>query len=148
MKNYRKGFTILELLVVVAIVGLISSLLLVNIQNYRERSRDAKRVEDMKTIQNALELYHTSHLFFPICGSAEIEIGGVSDDCLSATLVADGAARAVPTDPLGASTGTCGDPASFVYCYFSDAGTTYELRYNLEGDAIEGGPGWQIPIVP
>lgn len=51
------GFTLVELLVVIAILGGLSALLLPNFMDARQRARDAKRKNDIKQIQKALELY-------------------------------------------------------------------------------------------
>ncbi|MFA6391719.1 MAG: prepilin-type N-terminal cleavage/methylation domain-containing protein [Patescibacteria group bacterium] len=64
MKN-NKGFTLLELLVVVAIIGLISSIAFVAMQNARAEARDAKRLADVHAIRNALELYYHDNGSYP-----------------------------------------------------------------------------------
>lgn len=56
MRN-QKGFTLIELLVVIAIIGVLSSVVLASLNTARERAANAKRLSDMKQIQNALELY-------------------------------------------------------------------------------------------
>lgn len=40
-----------------AIIGILSAMVMVNLQDARERARDAQRKADLKQIQNALELY-------------------------------------------------------------------------------------------
>jgi len=54
----RKGFTLIEMLIVVAIVGLLASVVVLGIGNARERARDAKRAGDIRQIQNAAESYY------------------------------------------------------------------------------------------
>jgi prepilin-type N-terminal cleavage/methylation domain-containing protein len=56
-KLSNKGFTIIELLVVIAIIGLLSTLAVVALKSALAKSRDAKRLADVKQIQAALELY-------------------------------------------------------------------------------------------
>src|SRR6056297_249321 len=55
--NKRKGFTLTELLVVISIIGILSSITLVNLKGVREKVRDANRISDMKQIIVAIELY-------------------------------------------------------------------------------------------
>src|SRR6056297_1688593 len=55
--NKRKGFTLAELLVVISIIGILSSITLVNLKGVREKVRDANRISDMKQIIVAIELY-------------------------------------------------------------------------------------------
>ena len=61
----QRGFTLLELLVVVAIMGLISSIAFVSMQHARAEARDAKRVADISAIRNALELYYHDYGVYP-----------------------------------------------------------------------------------
>jgi prepilin-type N-terminal cleavage/methylation domain-containing protein len=53
----KKGFTLVELMVTVAIVGILMAIVTSNFTTSRSRSRDAKRVSDINQIQLALELY-------------------------------------------------------------------------------------------
>jgi general secretion pathway protein G len=58
----QKGFTLIELLVVIAIIGLLSSVVIASLNGARIKGRDARRVEDLKQLQNAVELgYGTSY---------------------------------------------------------------------------------------
>ncbi|MDP3975104.1 MAG: prepilin-type N-terminal cleavage/methylation domain-containing protein [Candidatus Jorgensenbacteria bacterium] len=60
MKNNRKGFTLIEMLVVVAIVGLLSSVVVVGVGGARQKARDAKRVADVRQIQTWFETKYTT----------------------------------------------------------------------------------------
>jgi general secretion pathway protein G len=60
-----KGFTLIELLVVIAIIGLLSTLAVIALNSAREKSRDSKRVADVKQIQTALELYFADNNAYP-----------------------------------------------------------------------------------
>lgn len=51
------GFTLIELLVVIAIIGVLASIVLASLNSARRKSRDARRITDLKQIQLALELY-------------------------------------------------------------------------------------------
>jgi len=58
---YRQaGFTLIEMLVVVAIVGLLSSVVVVGVGGARQKARDAKRVADMRSIQTWAEAGYVS----------------------------------------------------------------------------------------
>lgn len=128
MKN--KGFTLIELLVVIAIIGILSTLAVVSLNNARQKSRDAKRVSDIKQIQTSLELYFADSNAYP-AGTA-VTLGGASAQTLSsAGLTASGGASGttymgqVPSNP---SPG--GDP--YVYNQTS-AGVSYTINFKLEG---------------
>lgn len=65
MKNNRKGFTLIELLVVVAVIGILASVVLLGLGQVRGRGRDARRIADLKQLQNGLELYFNTCNRYP-----------------------------------------------------------------------------------
>jgi len=66
----KKGFTLVELLVVISIIGVLSAILMVNFVGTRERARDSQRIQDMNTIKNALRLYYNDFQSYPVSNSA------------------------------------------------------------------------------
>lgn len=72
MNKYKKGFTILELLVVIAIIGILASIILAAVSNSRAKARDTKRVEEVKSVQAALELYRNSNGVYPAISDSSI----------------------------------------------------------------------------
>lgn len=56
-KKGTRGFTLIELLVVIAIIGVLASIVLASLNTARKKSRDARRLADIKQLQLALELY-------------------------------------------------------------------------------------------
>lgn len=67
--NTRKGFTILELLIVVAIIGIISAVILNVISESRIKSRDSARKAQIQEVLKALELYYTDNGAYPLLGT-------------------------------------------------------------------------------
>lgn len=57
MKKISRGFTLIELLVVIAIIAIIATIIIVNLALARVKSRDTRRVADLKQIQTAAEMY-------------------------------------------------------------------------------------------
>jgi len=116
----KKGFTLIELLVVVAIIGILSTVVLASLGRARERSRDAKRLNDIKTIQTTLELYHLETGGYPQVSSGFVhstQSGWGSIENLVGNL---------PEDPKNELNGTWGvNTASddFTYVYYSTTGT-------------------------
>ena len=60
-----KGFTLVELLVVIAIIGMLASIITVSLSSARAKSRDARRIADLKTIEVSLRLYYTDNGMYP-----------------------------------------------------------------------------------
>ena len=138
----RTGFTVIELLVVLLIIALLAAIALVFFSPSQAKSRDSRREEDIKSIQNALNLYINQKNIYPICVEEAVIDGNA--DCLSSVLLSEGTIKAMPVDPKFKGAGVCGDPNSFVYCYQSSNGISYTLRYKLETNSVHGkSAGWQ-----
>lgn len=66
MINKRnKGFTLIEILIVVSIIGLLTSATLLGLGTFRQTGRDARRMSDLRQIQNALELFYAKSSSYP-----------------------------------------------------------------------------------
>jgi general secretion pathway protein G len=55
-KKHPKAFTLIELLIVIAIIGLLTAIVMTNLTTAKSKSRDAKRVSDVAQLQLSLEL--------------------------------------------------------------------------------------------
>jgi len=64
MKN-KKAFTLMELIVVISILGVLTTLITGNFLTSIKRSRDAQRKNDLSTIQRALEMYYEDNKSYP-----------------------------------------------------------------------------------
>ena len=65
LKKTSKGFTLIELLVVVAIIGLLASVVIASLNTARTKGRDARRVADIRQIQDSLEMYNDANDGYP-----------------------------------------------------------------------------------
>ena len=123
----KKGFTLIELLVVIAIIALLSTLAVVALSSARQKSRDAKRLADVKQIQTALELYFTDQNGYPT--GTSLVLGGASALCLGAGGFAASSCTApvymgnVPANPT---------PGGSDYTY-TVSGSSYGISFTLEG---------------
>ena len=54
----EKGFTLIEILIVVAIIAILASVVLVGLGPTQSGGRDARRVSDLSEVQNGFELYY------------------------------------------------------------------------------------------
>jgi prepilin-type N-terminal cleavage/methylation domain-containing protein len=65
MKLLRRGFTLMEVLIVVAIICLLSVIVLMNLRGQIARGNDAKRKMDLNTLSKFFEDYYNDHNVFP-----------------------------------------------------------------------------------
>ena len=70
LTRLKCGFSLLELLIVVAIISILVSLGAVSYSQAQKKARDSRRASDMKAIQNALEQYYAdTNSNYPIATS-------------------------------------------------------------------------------
>ncbi|MDP2649945.1 MAG: prepilin-type N-terminal cleavage/methylation domain-containing protein [bacterium] len=121
----NRGFTIIGLLVVMAIIGMLASIVLVALSTIQTKSRDTRRMEDIREIQKALSLYYVDNNQFPVATTAVVLDG---TDAVSTALVSAGAIPAVPGDPVH---------PSMTYTYQTNTtGGSYTITFCLETDSI------------
>ena len=146
----KNGFTLIELLVVVAIIGILATVVLSSLSSARERARDAKRLADIKTIQNALEIYHLDNGSYP--RSTNLASGIPNSDPHNATSSNASWANfealmgiTLPRDPVNDVVGDGNhlQNGGYAYLYRSLGGNCegqeYQLMYKLETDSSGGG---------
>lgn len=112
LRNTRRGFTIVELLVVVAIIAILASIVMASLLSSRAKSRDAKRLADIREFRSALELYYDQIQNFPPSGAGPAY-------ALPAAVKNAGYIKVIPTDPNG--TGV------YRYMGLSGIGSPYSL---------------------
>lgn len=135
IRNERKGFTLIEILIVVAIIAILASVVLVGIGPTQKSARDARRISDLRQVQNAAELYYNKCGYYPggVQGSGTPPCTAFTAITTWATLSTNivgsglGITNALPDDPLGGSTH---------YFYGAPApGTSYTMGATLENGA-------------
>jgi prepilin-type N-terminal cleavage/methylation domain-containing protein len=123
MKKY--GFTVIELMISIAIIGILASLITITISNIKEKNRDTKRMSDMRGISSALNLYSTNARQYPVYSG---NITG--SDLMSVALESSDSMSKVPLDPLNRS--------PYLYIYESEDGSDFTLSFCLETNTING----------
>lgn len=112
----KKGFSIIELLVVATIIALLATLGITSYTSLSKQSRDAKRKGDLENVRAALEQYRTDNNYYP------------------ATLLTLGPSKyliATPSDPQSST-------HSYVYCPTPDLSGNqvgYDLCAGLESSS-------------
>jgi prepilin-type N-terminal cleavage/methylation domain-containing protein len=119
MQKLQKGFTLVEVLIVISIIGLLASIILVGLGGFRAKGRDTRRVADLRAVQAALELYYTKFNEYPSDNNW---------DALSSALRTAGiGVTSIPRDPASAQ----GGYDQYAYDTSSDK-QSYILRARLE----------------
>lgn len=135
----RDGFTLIEILVVIAIIGMIAAVVMVSLSTARAKGRDVRRKADLVQLQKALELYENSNGSYPSTGGAwyGVSVNGGSRTTTGANQYIPGLSpnyvSVLPTDPRGVTTGWSG------YLYRSD-GSSYKLLSHVTGPESMPGP--------
>ena len=73
MRHGTKGFTLVEVLIVVAILGLLAAIAAVALLGALDRARQRRTMMDLHTIGVALESYSNDHSFYPRVGDGLVE---------------------------------------------------------------------------
>lgn len=122
MHAKQSGFTLIELLVVVAIIGMLASVVLASLNGAREKSRDARRLSDMRQLQTALELYYSDN-------GNQYPASGANDFLSNVSGLTPSYIAALPSDPMH-DPGTGND-----YKYWTDTPVRgYTIATYLEGE--------------
>jgi general secretion pathway protein G len=64
-KNMEKGFTLIEIMVVIIIIGILASIVAINVTDRVEDARRTKAVSQIETFRSALELYKLDNGSYP-----------------------------------------------------------------------------------
>lgn len=65
LKRNNKGFTIIELLIVIVIIGILATIIIATYSSLQSKARNAKRQSDITAIQGQIELYYGSNNHYP-----------------------------------------------------------------------------------
>ena len=114
----KKGFTLMELLIVIAIIGILISVSVASYSSAQKKGRDARRHQDLKAVQNAWEQYYADN-------NASYPGTTTPATCtaVSATYLPNG----LPVDPKSGTT--------TIPYQSSCTSTSYCFCANLEGEA-------------
>ena len=135
LKKSKKGFTVIELLLVIAIIGLIASVLIVTLSEARAQARDAKRKIEVDTIRKAIEFYYIEYNRYPKKTKwASLEEDPILDTGERFSEAVGEWLPTIPKDPLWGQTKETGEPYSYQYKTNPDA-TEYKIHVKMETGA-------------
>ena len=123
------GFTLIEIMVVVIIIGIIGALFVPNIMGRGDQARRTAVESDLRSIATTLDLYRLDNAYYPSTDQGLEALvskpGGFPE---ARSYNPDGYARKLPADPWG-------NPYVYV-----NVDRSFEL-YSLGADGVDGGEG-------
>ncbi len=129
--SLQAGFTLIEIMVVVFILGLLVTLVAPKIIGRTDQARQTKAAADIKAIEQALKLFKLDNGFYPTTGEGIQAL--VSAPPRARGFNPEGYLETVPEDPWG-------NP----YAYVND-GRAFAI-VSMGADGVEGGEGYNADI--
>jgi len=71
-KNRQEGFTLIELMIVIALIGILAAIAIPQYSNYRNRAYNAKAVSELKSFHKTCMVYFIDAPTAPACTTAEV----------------------------------------------------------------------------
>jgi len=137
----QRGFTLMELMVVIAIIGILASIVFPGLTDSRKKARDSERISEIGELSIGYELFYSSCKRYPVNGLSSADNGGGA--CPAGITLGDYIDATNMLDPLNA--------APNVYTYAANGtGSSYRIQAVLEipGSALDNysdAAGWGGP---
>ncbi|MFA5188957.1 MAG: type II secretion system protein GspG [Patescibacteria group bacterium] len=140
-KNNEWGVSLIELLIIIAIIVLLAGISMIALNSQQIKARDANRISDIRQIRTALEFYSSDEAQYPVveqpiilgqtgseklCAKAEGAFVSAGTECKTETTYMS----KIPKDPL----------ANQKYNYLGSA-TGYDITFITEKESSLGPAG-------
>lgn len=133
LKSKQKGFTIVELLIVIVVIGILVALVVTTFSGIQRRARDTERQTDIKAVHSQLEAYYAQEGHYPVLADITPEnLPGLDDEALvdpgGDALEAgagSGSAYGYATVPADCDNGTAGDCTEYTLTATLESGGTF-----------------------
>jgi prepilin-type N-terminal cleavage/methylation domain-containing protein len=135
LKKTNRGFTIVELLIVIVVIGILAALVVVTYNGIQQKARDTERKTDVNAIHGQVEAYQAQNGKYPTMANI--------NDASFRSANMKGLDPAALQDPKGSSQALCGSASASCYAYVATPAncdnasngdcTGYTLTATLEG---------------
>jgi prepilin-type N-terminal cleavage/methylation domain-containing protein len=130
IKSKQQGFTIVELLIVIVVIGILAALVITTFTGIQKKARDTERQTDIKAIHGQLEAFYAQNGAYPALAQVTTtDLKGLDAEAL--------------VDPKGGALQAATDATHYGYAATKDDGTActtaaldctkYTLTATLEG---------------
>lgn len=132
-KIKQQGFTIVELLIVIVVIGILAALVITTFTGIQRKARDTERQTDIKALHSQLEAYYAQNGYYPALAEVNTTtLAGLDADALTApnsSTAIDSNASTTAKYRYAPTPGTCttaaGDCTSYTLESLLEDGTTY-----------------------
>ncbi len=133
-KLKQQGFTIVELLIVIVVIGILAALVITTFTGIQRKARDTERTTDIKALHSQIEAYYAQNGWYPALSDINTTtLKGLDADALkpsgSGGAAIDSAATTTNKYSYVPSPSTCttaaGDCTSYVLSAKLEDGSTY-----------------------
>ncbi|PSV89046.1 type II secretion system major pseudopilin GspG [Photobacterium iliopiscarium] len=136
MQQKQRGFTLLEVMVVIVILGVLASLVVPNLLGNKEKADQQKAVTDISSLEQSLEMYKLDNSVFPTTDQGlEALVTKPSSSPEPRNYRDDGYIKRLPKDPWG-----------YEYQYVMPGEHGAVDIFSLGADGQEGGDGINTDI--
>jgi len=108
MRKAQRGFTIVELLIVIVIIAILATVVIVAYNGIQSRAYDSRRLSDMQDIQKTIEAYKVTNGAYPPVTAANQDSSWYETSYVTGSFLdsikSSGIVNKIPVDPVNNST--------------------------------------------